>query len=146
MADLGVLLILFASAFGAASLLPLQSEAVFVAALLSGIQPAWVLLLVASVGNVLGSVVNWAIGRALERYHDRGWFPLDPARLARAHQIYARVGYWSLLLSWVPLLGDPLTLLAGVLREPLWRFVLLVAVAKTGRYLVLMALTLGVDL
>jgi membrane protein YqaA with SNARE-associated domain len=142
MLDLGVYLGLFVTAFGAASLLPLQSEAVFVGALLAKIQPAWALLLVASVGNLLGSVLNWAIGRALERQRDRSWFPLDQQRLARAHAVYGRVGYWSLLLSWVPIVGDPLTLIAGVLREPLWRFLLLVGLAKTGRYLVLMAVTL----
>lgn len=143
MIDLSVYLGLFAAAFAAASLLPAQSEALLVALLLAKAQPVWVLLTVASLGNVLGSVLNWLIGRSLERYRDRRWFPVSSARLAQARRVYARSGYWSLLLSWLPIIGDPLTLIAGVLREPLWRFVLLVALAKTGRYLALAALTLG---
>ena len=145
MHDPGVYLGLFASAFGAASLLPAQSEALLVALLLAQNQPVWILLTVASLGNVLGSTLNWLIGRSLERYRDRRWFPASSARLAQAQRVYARTGYWSLLLSWMPVIGDPLTLMAGVLREPLWRFVLLVALAKTGRYLVLAALTLGLS-
>ena len=63
--------------------------------------------------------------------------PLSPEALARAGGQYAKWGHWSLLLSWVPVIGDPLTVIAGMLREPLWRFVLLVGIAKVGRYLVL---------
>ncbi len=140
--DLGVYAGLFMAAFAAASLLPAQSEALLVGLLLAAVHPVWVLIAVASLGNVLGSVLNWVIGRSVERYRERRWFPVTPARLEQAQGVYARIGYWSLLLSWVPVIGDPLTLIAGVLREPLWRFLLLVTLAKTGRYLVLTALTL----
>ncbi len=143
MIDLSVYLGLFAAAFAAASLLPAQSEALLVALLIAKAQPVWALLTVASLGNVLGSVLNWLIGRSLDRYRNRRWFPASSARLAQARRFYARSGHWSLLLSWLPIIGDPLTLIAGVLREPLWRFVLLVTLAKTGRYLALAALTLG---
>ena len=61
----------------------------------------------------------------------------------RTQAAYHRWGYWSLLLSWAPFVGDPLTIVAGVMREPLWRFTLIVAVAKGGRYLLLSAATLG---
>ncbi len=141
--DFSVYLGLFLSAFGAASLLPLQSEAVLVGLLLNGGQPAAALLAVACVGNVLGSVLNAALGRGLERYRERRWFPVSPARLEQAKASYRRYGRWSLLLSWVPVIGDPLTLVAGVMREPWWSFLLLVSLAKTARYLVLAALTLG---
>ena len=143
MFDFSAYLGLFLSAFGAASLLPLQSEAVLVGLLLGGSQPVFVLLLVASLGNVLGSVLNAALGRGLERFHDRRWFPVSQARLERAKATYRRYGRWSLLLSWVPLIGDPLTLVAGVMREPWWSFILLVSLAKVGRYLVLAAITLS---
>lgn len=143
MLDFSVYLGLFLAAFGAASLLPLQSEAVLVGLLLGGGQPVAVLLAVASVGNVLGSVLNAALGRGLERFRERRWFPVSPARLERAKATYRRYGRWSLLLSWVPVIGDPLTLVAGVMREPWWSFLLLVGLAKTGRYLVLAAITLG---
>lgn len=143
MLDFSVYLGLFLAAFGAASLLPLQSEALLVGLLLGGGQPVAVLLAVASVGNVLGSVLNAALGRGLERFRERRWFPVSPARLERAKATYRRYGRWSLLLSWVPVIGDPLTLVAGVMRESWWSFLLLVGLAKTGRYLVLAAITLG---
>ena len=132
---------LFLAAFLAATLLPLQSEAALVALLLAG-YPPWLLVLVASLGNVLGSTVNWWLGRGLLRFQDRRWFPVSATALARAQRSYRRWGRWSLLLSWAPFIGDPLTLAAGIMREPLRVFLPLVAVAKAGRYLVLAWATL----
>jgi membrane protein YqaA with SNARE-associated domain len=134
---------LFLSAFGAATLLPLQSEAVLVALLLAGQHALWALLLMATLGNVLGSWLNWLLGRSIEHYRERRWFPVTPARLEQAQGWYARYGRWSLLLSWMPVIGDPLTLVAGVMRERLWIFLLIVTLAKAGRYVVLAALTLA---
>jgi membrane protein YqaA with SNARE-associated domain len=128
---------LFLAALLAATILPMQSEAVLVGLILAGAQPVAILLAVASVGNVLGSVVNYAMGRGIERYADRRWFPASPAALARARRHYERWGRWSLLLSWAPVIGDPLTVMAGLLREKLWSFLVLVTIAKVGRYLVL---------
>ena len=133
---------LFTVAFVAATVFPLQSEAALIALLLNGQQPVWALIAVASVGNVLGSVVNWLLGRGIERFADRRWFPASPAALARAQRAYQRWGKWSLLLSWAPFIGDPLTVVAGVLREPLPMFVLLVTLAKVGRYITLAWLVL----
>ncbi|SDG56470.1 membrane protein YqaA, SNARE-associated domain [Pseudomonas benzenivorans] len=143
MLTLSAYLGLFLSAFGAATLLPLQSEALLVALLLDGGYLLWVLLLVATCGNVLGSWINWLLGRSLERYRGRRWFPVSDARLQQAQGWYARYGRWSLLLSWLPIVGDPLTLVAGVMRETWWRFLLIVGLAKTGRYAVLAYLTLS---
>lgn len=134
---------LFLTAFIAATIFPGQSELALAGLLLSGAYPPVLLIAVASVGNVAGSLVNWALGRFAERFRDRRWFPAGSQTLARAQTWYARYGYWSLLASWMPFIGDPLTVAAGLLREPLWRFLLLVAIAKTGRYLVLAAVTLG---
>jgi membrane protein YqaA with SNARE-associated domain len=143
MSDLAAYPALFLVALGAASLLPMQSEPVLVGLLLASDHPAWALVLVASLGNTLGSVVNYALGRLVERFRHRRWFPVGEAALDRAQAWYARWGFWSLLLSWAPIIGDPLTLVAGVMREPLWRFVLIVAIAKTGRYAALAWLTLA---
>lgn len=131
---------LFMAALGAATLLPMQSETVLAGMLLSQAYPAAVLLSVATAGNVLGSILNWLLGRSIIRLRHKRWFPASEAQLEKAQRFYLKYGYWSLLLSWVPLIGDPLTLIAGVLREPLWRFVLIVAVAKGARYLVVAAL------
>lgn len=134
---------LFFSALIAATLLPLQSEAVLVGLLLSERYLVVTLLVVATAGNVLGSVLNWLLGRYIERFRHKRWFPVSEARLEQAQRGYQRFGRWSLLLSWAPVIGDPLTVMAGVMREPLWRFLLLVTLAKAGRYLLLTALTLG---
>src|SRR5690606_33859304 len=99
MGELLAYLTLFVIAFGAATLLPLQSEAVLVGLQLSG-YPAVPLVLVAGVGNVLGSTVNWCVGRAIERFRGRRWFPATDAHLERAQRSYRRYGRWSLLLSW----------------------------------------------
>jgi membrane protein YqaA with SNARE-associated domain len=136
---------LFVAAFGAATLLPLQSEAVLVGLLLAGKHSTFGLLLMAIVGNVLGSVVNWLLGRSVERWRHKRWFPVNDSQLQRAQRGYHRYGRWSLLLSWMPIIGDPLTLIAGVMREPLWSFLLIVLLAKASRYLLLAALTLGIS-
>lgn len=134
---------LFVAAFGAATLLPLQSEALLVGLMVSKHYWLWGLLGVATLGNVLGSLVNWWLGRGLERFQDRRWFPVSPEHMAKAQQHYQRFGHWSLLFSWLPVIGDPLTLIAGVMREPLGRFLLIVTLAKGARYGVLAMLTLG---
>ncbi|MEE4309593.1 YqaA family protein [Pseudomonas alliivorans] len=131
---------LFMAALGGATLLPMQSETVLAGMLLSQAYPAAVLLLVATAGNVLGSVLNWLLGRSIIRLRHKRWFPASEAQLEKAQRFYLTYGYWSLLLSWVPLIGDPLTVIAGVLREPLWRFVLIVTLAKGARYLMVAAL------
>jgi membrane protein YqaA with SNARE-associated domain len=134
---------LFAIAFAAATILPAQSEAALAGLLAMGSLSPAMLVLVASLGNVLGAVVNWGLGRGIERFRDRPWFPLRPATLNRATNWYHRYGRWSLLLSWMPIVGDPLTVVAGALREPLWSFVAIVAVAKVSRYLVVAGAVLG---
>ena len=135
---------LFLSAFLAATILPMQSEAVLVGLLLTGHSPLTVVA-VASVGNVLGSIVNWLLGRGIERFRNRAWFPVDQQSFDRAQAWYQKYGKWSLLLSWAPIIGDPLTLMAGVLRERLAVFVLLVTIAKVARYVALAALTLNLS-
>jgi membrane protein YqaA with SNARE-associated domain len=132
---------LFVTALLAATILPLQSEAVLVGLLMSKSHPAWALLVVASVGNILGSALNWGLGRGFERFRERSWFPLKGDALARSQAWYQRYGKWSLLLSWVPIIGDPLTVAAGIMREPFAVFIGIVALAKIGRYLVVAATT-----
>ena len=143
-ADLAAYFGLFGAAFLAATILPAQSEAVLAMMVLAERYPLAILIGIASLGNVLGSVVNWALGRGIEHYRDRRWFPVSPAQLERAEDWYRRYGKWSLLASWVPIVGDPLTVVAGVLRVPLPTFVALVTIAKAGRYLVLAWVTLEV--
>lgn len=132
---------LFLFSLTAATILPFPSESALVGLLLADYSPL-LLLVVASTGNVLGSVVNWFLGRAIDRYgsHHR-WFPEGSRPVERARAWYHRYGRWSLLLSWVPVIGDPLTIVAGVLRERLDVFLLFVTIAKVGRYAVVIAAT-----
>nr|WP_029008315.1 YqaA family protein [Azospirillum halopraeferens] len=125
---------LFLTAFGAATILPIQSEFVLIGLHLSGHYSTFWLLVVATVANTLGSTVNWALGRSIERFRDRRWFPVKPALIDRASGWFERWGVWSLLLAWMPFIGDPLTLVAGILRVNLWLFLALVAMGKMIRY------------
>ena len=134
---------LFFSALIAATILPMQSESVLVGLLLASAYPVSTLIIVATVGNVLGSVINWYLGRYLLRFQQRRWFPCSGPQLSRAQNWYRRYGRWTLLGSWLPIVGDPLTVVAGVMREPLLPFLLLVTITKGTRYLVLAAITLA---
>lgn len=130
---------LFLAALLAATLLPAQSELLLLAMLATGRFEPGFLLLTASLGNVLGSTINWALGRFLARHRGARWFPVSEAAMVKAERRYRRFGELSLLMSWLPIIGDPLTLIAGVLRTPISRFLVLVTIAKVGRYAVLMA-------
>lgn len=141
--DLAVYLGLCAVAFVAATILPAQSEAVLVGLIVSGDYPVSALLLAAGIGNVAGSAVNWALGRGIERFRHKRWFPVPQDKLQRAEAWYNRYGKWSLLAAWLPVIGDALTVMAGVLRVPFLTFLILVTISKMSRYLVLAAITLG---
>lgn len=143
MADFSTLWGLFTVSFLAATVLPAQSE-LGLAALIAGSDHAvWLLVATASVGNVLGALVNWILGRGLQSFRGRWWFPISNKQLDRSTSWYGKYGRWSLLLSWAPIIGDPLTLAAGVLREPFWSFLLLVGIAKTCRYITVAAVALN---
>jgi membrane protein YqaA with SNARE-associated domain len=144
MVDLAAYAGLFAAAFIAATLLPMQSEAVLVAMILSDHYSLAALVLTASVGNTLGAAVNWLLGRYIETFREKRWFPVGPEKLEKAQAWYRRYGRWSLLFSWLPIGGDALTVVAGVLKEPFWIFLVLVFVGKAARYAVLAAVTLGI--
>ena len=145
MTDVAVYTGLLASAFLAATIFPAQSEAGLAYLVAMGEQPVGLLVLVASAGNTAGAVVNWYLGRQLGRqlgqFSDRRWFPANKVRLAAATSWYQKYGYLSLLASWVPIIGDPITLVAGFFRAPLWSFVVIVGLAKTVRYLVVVRMT-----
>lgn len=128
---------LFLAALVAATLLPAQSELVLAGLLLESKFNPILLIAVASVGNVLGSVINWTMGRFLMRFSEHRWFPFSERQINRARAGYQRYGWWSLFASWMPIIGDPLTFIAGAMKEPIWRFLLVVTLAKAVRYIVL---------
>ena len=130
---------LFFASLLAATLIPAQSEALLAGLYLSGKYSAATLVAVATAGNVLGSVLNWLLGRSIVRFRDRKWFPFRPEQVERATRWYARWGVASLLLAWVPLIGDPLTLVAGIFRTRLALFLVMVTIGKLARYVALVA-------
>lgn len=130
---------LFASAVLAGSILPAQSELVLAALIRAGGQPVWLLVAVATAGNVLGAAINYALGRSAERFRHRRWFPLSDAGWQRAARLFNRHGVWTLLFSWVPVIGDGFTVIAGAAHTDLRLFALLVTIGKAGRYALIAA-------
>lgn len=126
---------LMIGAFLAATVLPFSSEVMLVAALKAGHFNKWLLVAVATFGNTMGTLVNWGVGRYLLRWSDRSWFPFSQRQLARASERFNRYGAWSLLFSWIPIIGDPLTFAAGVLKVRFALFLPLVTVGKSLRYI-----------
>ena len=143
MPDLAALAALFASAFLSATLLPGSSEAALTALLALGTIDAGLLIAVATFGNVLGSLANYVLGRSFAHFRGRRWFPVNEASFERAEGWYRKFGVWSLLLAWLPVIGDPLTLIAGALRVDWRMFVLLVTIGKAARYLFITLAFLG---
>lgn len=127
-------LLLFGSAFLAATILPVSSEVVLFALLSAGGDPV-ALVVTATLGNTLGSVVNWILGLYLLHFQDRRWFYFSRARIQKAQRWFQHYGFWSLLLAWLPIAGDALTLIAGVMKVRLWLFLLLVGTGKALRYI-----------
>jgi len=124
---------MFLSAFSASTILPISSEATLYYYLYNGYTPL-ILLSVAGLGNTLGSIINYYIGKKgvdylLEKQK------ISPKSLKKSEEFFDKWGGWSLLLSWMPIIGDPITLFAGVMHYPFIKFVILVAIAKFGRYL-----------
>ncbi|MAT50459.1 MAG: hypothetical protein CMK32_04660 [Porticoccaceae bacterium] len=126
-------LILFGSAFLAATVLPFYSEFTLYMLADKGHSP-WLLLATATLGNTLGSVVNWLLGIFLLHFKDRRWFYFSDRQIERAQHWFNHYGIWTLLFAWLPLGGDALTLIAGIMRVRLWIFLILVAIGKGARY------------
>lgn len=136
-----IYLSLFFTALIAATLFPLSSEALLVTLVYH--QHSWILLwLSATLGNTLGSCVNWFLGYQCLHWQDKKWFPFKTEQLERAQIQFQRYGLWSLLFAWVPVIGDPLTFFAGVMRVKFWQFLILVLIGKALRYAAIIFITL----
>ena len=134
---------LFISALIAATLFPLSSEALLATLLYQQYSPI-LLWFAAASGNTLGSCINWYLGKECLRWKDKKWFPFSADQLGRAQQQFQRYGAYSLLFAWLPIIGDPLTFIAGVMRISFWKFILLVAVGKSLRYALVIWIALDV--
>jgi len=134
--------ILFLSAFGAATIFPFYSEVVFVGMLEQGYAPLWVWV-VATAGNSLGAVINWILGRYLAHFESKRWFPFKPDSMHRSQAWFQKYGIWSLLFAWLPIGGDALTFIAGVMRVRFEIFFVLTAIGKGARYAVVYLIYIG---
>ena len=126
--------------FLAATILPFSSEVVMTTMYLSNSFETYLLLIFGSIGNILGSITNWYLGKKITIFQDRKWFPVSPNQLSRSQIYFQKYGIWSLLLAWVPIIGDPLTLLSGVLKVRFGIFFLLVSISKISRYVFILYL------
>lgn len=132
-------LLLFGASFLAATILPFSSEVILFSMLQQGFSPYW-LVVIAAIGNTLGSCVNWWLGRSLLKFQHQRWFYFSPQQVETAQQRFQRYGLWSLLFAWVPIGGDALTLIAGIMRVRFSIFLLLVGIGKTARYVLIVLL------
>ena len=130
-----IYLSLFAISFLAATILPFSSELSLAALIATSDYDNLLLLTVASFGNILGSVVNWALGSYSRNLTTKKWFPFKETQIERSSKWFRKFGKWSLLFAWVPVVGDPLTLVAGILRVKFIDFIILVAIGKVSRYI-----------
>ena len=132
-----IYLSLFAISFLAATILPLSSELMLAGLITTSNYDSLLLLIVASFGNVLGSVFNWTLGFYSKNLITKKWFPFKDKQIERPSKWFNKFGKWSLLFAWVPIIGDPLTLAAGLLRVKFLEFLILVMIGKISRYLVI---------
>ena len=131
-----IYLSLFAVSFLAATILPFSSELTLAGLIATSDYDNLLLLILASFGNVLGSVVNWALGSYSRNLTTKKWFPFKETQIERSSKWFRKFGKWSLVFAWVPVVGDPLTLVAGILRVKFIDFIILVAIGKVSRYLI----------
>ena len=132
-----IYLSLFAISFLAATILPFSSELTLAGLIATSNYDNLLLLIVSSFGNVLGSVINWVLGYYSRNLTIKKWFPFKEAQIENSSKWFNKFGKWSLLFAWVPIIGDPLTLVAGLLRVRFLDFIILVAIGKVSRYVLI---------
>ena len=131
-----IYLSLFFISFLAATILPFSSELTLAGLISTSNYDNLLLLVFASFGNVLGSVFNWGLGFYARNLTIKKWFPFKETQIERSSKWFSKFGKWSLLFAWVPIVGDPLTFVAGLLRVRFFDFIILVAIGKVSRYLI----------
>ena len=126
---------LFISSFLSSTILPGHSEITLTTLILLEKYSQFLLIFFASSGNILGSVINWYLGFYITKFVNKSWFPFKKKQLDKASLWYLKYGKWSLFFSWVPIIGDPLTIIAGIFRVPLVIFITIVSISKVLRYI-----------
>lgn len=117
--------------------LPASSELVLAGFLAAGQGDVGALVLSATAGNIIGSIINYFAGRYVSGLTDRPWFPVTETQMRRASVQFNRYGAWILLMSWLPAIGDVITVVAGLLRTDFRLFLALTALGKFFRYFII---------
>ena len=125
---------LFISSFLSSTILPAHSEITLTTFILLKNYSQFLLIFFASLGNILGSIINWYLGFYITKFISKSWFPFTKIQLDQVSLWYLKYGKWSLFLCWVPIIGDPLTIVAGMFRVPLITFIIIVSISKVLRY------------
>ena len=125
----------FLLSFLSATIFPFSSELTLISLLNTRTHSSFLLICTASLGNILGSVFNWMLGCYLLTHKNKKWFPFKKKQINTASKRFKKFGVWSLLFAWLPVIGDPLTLIAGILRINFLLFLILVSVGKISRYI-----------
>ena len=126
---------LFIISFLAATILPFSSELMLASMLSIENYNKTLLITFSSLGNILGSVFNWVLGFYFVKLQNKKWFPFNQEQILKSSQWFEKYGKWSLLFAWVPIIGDPLTFVAGTMKTKFFIFLILVGIGKISRYL-----------
>ena len=126
---------LFTISFLAATILPLSSELMLASMLSIESYNRTLLIIFSSLGNILGSVFNWVLGFYFIKLQNKKWFPFKKKQISKSSLWFEKYGKWSLLFAWVPVIGDPLTFVAGTMKTKILTFLILVSFGKIARYL-----------
>lgn len=139
MSEIHAVILLFLVAVISASILPSQAELVLFALLAAGDYDPLLLVCAATLGNVIGSLVNYYVGFSIRHFENKKWFPVKKKYIQKAEKLFAKHGTWTLLLAAVPFIGGPILVTAGIMRIALWIFLPLVTISKAMRYILVWA-------
>ena len=143
MNEIEVFITLFLSSFISSTILPGHSEITLTTFIFLNKYNIINLIFIASLGNILGSILNWYLGFHFVKFKEKKWFPINKRQLEKASLWFLNYGKWSLFFSWVPFVGDPLTVVAGVLRVPIITFLIIVSISKILRYVIVSLIALN---
>ena len=128
---------LFTISFLAATILPFSSELILASMLSIESYDGTLLIIFSSLGNILGSVFNWVLGFYFIKLQNKKWFPFNQEQISKSSLWFGKYGKWSLLFAWMPIIGDPLTFVAGTMKTKFFIFLILVGIGKLSRYLLI---------
>ena len=128
---------LFTISFLAATILPFSSELMLASMLSIENYNRTLLITFSSLGNILGSVFNWVLGFYFMKLQNKKWFPFNKKQISKSSLWFEKYGKWSLLFAWVPIIGDPLTFVAGTMKTNFFIFLILVGIGKISRYFII---------